>query len=310
MRLLFAGTPEVALPSLHALLESGHEVVAVLTRPDAPAGRGRVLTPSPVAAVALDAGIELLRPGSPRDPVFAQRLAEIAPDCCPVVAYGGLLPEPVLAVPPHGWVNLHFSLLPAWRGAAPVQRAVIAGDEVTGASTFRIVRELDAGPVFGVLTESIRPDDTSGSLLERLAVAGAGLLSATLDGIAADTVAPVQQPTDGVSLAPKLTVEEALVDWAASAMRVDRLIRGCTPAPGAWTTFRTERLLLGPVRLVPDRRGPAPGEIVVNRQGVCVGTATHVVELGEVTRPGKRPTEAADWARGARPGPGELLGAQ
>ncbi|HEX3829529.1 MAG TPA: methionyl-tRNA formyltransferase [Sporichthyaceae bacterium] len=308
MRLLFAGTPEVALPSLGALLESAHEVVAVLTRPDAPTGRGRVLTPSPVAAVALDAGIELLRPAGPRDPVFAQRLAEIAPDCCPVVAYGGLLPEPVLAVPKHGWVNLHFSLLPAWRGAAPVQRAVIAGDEVTGASTFRIVRELDAGPVFGVLTESIRPDDTSGSLLDRLAVAGAGLLSATLDGIAAGTVVPVEQPSDGVSLAPKLSVEEARIDWAAPAMRVDRLIRGCTPAPGAWTTFRSERLRLGPVRLVPDQHDQAAGEIVVTRDGVRIGTATHVVELGEVTAAGKRPTAAADWARGARPEAGELLG--
>jgi methionyl-tRNA formyltransferase len=307
VRLLIAGTPEVALPSLRALLDSEHEVVAVLTRPDAPAGRGRVLTPSPVAAAALDAGIEVLRPARPRDPVFAARLAEIGPDCCPVVAYGGLLPESVLVVPPHGWVNLHFSLLPAWRGAAPVQRAVIAGDEVTGASTFRIVRELDAGPVFGVVTEPIRPDDTSGTLLERLSVAGAGLLCATLDGIAAGTVVPVEQPADGVSLAPKLTVEDARIDWTAPAMRVDRLIRGCTPAPGAWTTFRSERLRLGPVRLLPDQRGPAPGEILQTRDGVRVGTATHVVELGEVTRPGKRPTAAADWARGARPSAGEVL---
>jgi methionyl-tRNA formyltransferase len=225
-----------------------------------------------------------------------------------VVANGGLLPETVLAVPPHGWVNLHFSLLPAWRGAAPVQRAVIAGDEMTGATTFRIVKELDAGPVYGVLTEPIRPDDTSGTLLERLAVAGAGLLRATVDGIASGTLTPVEQSSDPVSVAPKLSVAEAEIDWSAPAMRIDRLIRGCTPAPAAWTTFRGQRLRIGPVRMCPDDRGPTPGALEVSRAAVLVGTATHTVALGEVTAPGKRAMRAADWARGARAVSGEILG--
>ncbi|MGQ0845052.1 MAG: methionyl-tRNA formyltransferase [Sporichthyaceae bacterium] len=308
MRLVFAGTPEVALPTLHALLGSDHEVLAVLTRPDAPAGRGRNLTPSPVAAAAAEAGIEILRPAGPKDPELLARLTEIAPDCCPVVAYGGLLPQTLLDIPEHGWINLHFSLLPAWRGAAPVQHSVIAGDEVTGASTFRIVKALDAGPVFGVLTETIRPDDTSGALLDRLAQAGAGLMLATLDGIEADGVHAVDQPADGISLAPKLTVEDARIDWTAPAMRVDRLIRGCTPAPGAWTTWRGERLRLGPVLAQPEERSLKPGELSVGRKAILVGTATHAVALGSVTAPGKREMPAGDWGRGARLESGEMLG--
>jgi len=307
MRVLFAGTPEVALPSLYALLESPHEVLGVLTRPDAPAGRGRTLTPSPVAAAALDAGLEVLRPPGPRDPAFQARLAELAPDCCPVVAYGGLLPESVLAIPEHGWINLHFSLLPAWRGAAPVQHAVIAGDEVTGASTFRIVKELDAGPVFGVLTETIRPHDTAGDLLDRLAISGAGLLLATLDGVEQGRLEALPQSSDGVSFAPKITVEDARVDWTAPAMRVDRLIRGCTPNPAAWTVRGADRLRIGPVTPRPDSRDLKPGELLVGRREVLVGTATHAVMLGEITPPGKRAMPAADWARGARVESGELL---
>ncbi|GAA0626121.1 methionyl-tRNA formyltransferase [Sporichthya brevicatena] len=310
MRLVFAGTPEVALPSLRALLDSHHDVVAVVTRPDAPTGRGRTLRPSPVAEVAAEAGLEILRPPSPKDPEFLDRLTQIAPDCAPVVAYGGLLPDDALAIPPHGWVNLHFSLLPAWRGAAPVQRAVLAGDEITGATTFRIVRELDAGPVFGVLTETIRPTDTSGDLLGRLAEAGAGLLLATLDGIEAGSVEAVPQPADGVSLAPKLNPADAEVDWRAPAMHVDRLIRACTPAPAAWTLFRGERVRLGPVTLRQDSRGLAPGELLVEKNAVLVGTGTHGVALGDVTAPGKKPMRAADWARGARPSSGELLGGE
>jgi methionyl-tRNA formyltransferase len=308
MRVLFAGTPEVALPSLHALLDSPHEVLGVLTRPDAPAGRGRALTPSPVARVALDTGLEVLRPPGPRDPEFHARLRKLAPDCCPVVAYGGLLPESILAIPEHGWINLHFSLLPAWRGAAPVQHAVIAGDEVTGASTFRIVKELDAGPVFGVLTETIGPDDTSGDLLDRLAVAGAGLLLATLDGVEQGRLEALPQSSDGVSFAPKITVDNARIDWTAPAVRVDRLIRGCTPNPAAWTVRGDDRLRIGPVTPRPDQRDLKPGELLVGRKEVLVGTATHAVLLGEITAPGKRPMPAADWARGARIESGDLLG--
>ena len=309
MRLVFAGTPAVAVPSLEALLASSHEVVAVVTRPDAPAGRGRRLTPSPVAQAALAAGVPVLRPAKVRDPGFLDELRRLAPDCCPVVAYGALVPPAALEVPPHGWVNLHFSLLPAWRGAAPVQHAVLAGDEITGASAFRLEEGLDTGPVYGVVTERVRPDDTSGALLERLAVAGAPLLVATLDAIASGAAAPQPQPADGVSHAPKLSAGDAVVDWAASAVRVDRLVRACTPAPGAWTTFRGERVGLGPVRPRPDLTDLPPGALRVERRSVFVGTGSGGVELGEVKAAGKRAMPATDWARGVRPEAGELLGA-
>jgi methionyl-tRNA formyltransferase len=308
MKLVFAGTPEVAVPALDALIASGrHEVAAVVTRPDAPAGRGRRLVASPVAERAEEAGIEVLKPARPGDPAFLERLREIAPDCCPVVAYGALLPESALAVPARGWVNLHFSLLPAWRGAAPVQHAVIAGDELTGAATFLIEKGLDSGPVYGVITERVRPTDTSGDLLTRLALAGAGLLAATMDGIEDGTLTAVPQPAEGVSLAPKLTVDDARVDWKAPALRVDRLVRGCTPAPGAWTVFRGERLKLVQTALLPDRDGLAPGELHADKNHVLAGTGSHAVELLWVQPQGKKPMRAADWARGVRIAPGEHL---
>ncbi|MGX7829272.1 methionyl-tRNA formyltransferase [Actinokineospora sp. 24-640] len=307
MRLVFAGTPEVALPALRALIESGrHDVVAVVTRPDAPAGRGRGLVRSPVGALADEHGIEVLTPAKAGDPDFRARLVELAPDCCPVVAYGNLLPRSVLDIPAHGWVNLHFSILPAWRGAGPVQAAVKHGDEITGASTFRIVKEMDAGPVFGVLTEAIRPDDTAGDLLDRLAVAGAGLLLSTLDGLEDGRVVAVDQPADGVSHAPKVSVEDAKVDFTLPARAVDRLVRSVTPDPGAWAQFRGERLKLGPVTPVPDATLPA-GELGVERKRVLVGTATHAVALGEVQAQGKKRMAATDWARGVRPEAGEAL---
>ncbi|MFG2531820.1 methionyl-tRNA formyltransferase [Streptomyces sp. NPDC048516] len=311
MRLVFAGTPEVAVPALDALLASDrHEVVAVVTRPDAPAGRGRKLVASPVAERAEEAGIEVLKPVKPRDEDFLDRLREIAPDCCPVVAYGALLPKAALDIPAKGWVNLHFSLLPAWRGAAPVQHAVLAGDEVTGASTFQIETGLDSGPVFGVLTEEVRPTDTSGDLLTRLAFAGSGLLVATMDGIEEGTLQAVPQPADGVTLAPKIEVEDAKVDWAAPALRVDRVIRGCAPAPGAWTVFRGERLKLMSAADAAGHTGPAlaPGELAVTKKAVYAGTGSHPVELGWVQPQGKKPMKAADWARGVRIESGERLG--
>jgi methionyl-tRNA formyltransferase len=311
MRLVFAGTPEVALPALDALLASErHEVAAVVTRPDAPAGRGRKLVASPVAQRAADAGVEVLKPRRPREEDFLARLREIAPDCCPVVAYGALLPKTALEIPAHGWVNLHFSLLPAWRGAAPVQHAVIAGDEVTGASTFLIEEGLDSGPVYGVLTETVRPDDTSGALLERLALSGARLLAATMDGIEDGGLVAREQPADGISIAPKITVEDARVDWHAPALRVDRLVRGCTPAPGAWTVWHDSRLKLGPVLPRPDRTdlALAPGELAVGKNTVHVGTGSHPVELTEVRQQGKKAMRAADWARGVRLASGDRLG--
>jgi methionyl-tRNA formyltransferase len=302
LRLLFAGTPQVAVPALEAIAASAHELVGVVTRPDAPSGRGRRLARSPVAAWADAAGLEVLQPRRPSEPEFLARLEEIAPDCVPVVAYGALVPKAALDVPPRGWVNLHFSLLPAWRGAAPVQRAVMAGDEVAGATTFRIEPALDSGPVFGVLTERIRLTDTAGDLLTRLSVSGAGLLVATLDGIEAGAVAAVPQPADGVSLAPKVTVDDAKVDWSRPAFVVDRLVRGCTPEPGAWTTLRGARVKLGPVEPRPDVVTTlAPGQIATGKREVLVGTATGAVRLGRVQAQGKKDMPAADWARGLRP---------
>ena len=309
MKLVFAGTPEVAVPALDALIASGrHEVAAVITRPDAPAGRGRRLVASPVAERAEEAGIEVLKPVRPRDPDFQARLREIAPDCCPVVAYGALIPKDALDIPRHGWVNLHFSLLPAWRGAAPVQHSIMAGDQITGASTFQIEEGLDSGPVYGVITEDVRPTDTSGDLLTRLAFAGSGLLAATMDGIEDGTLHAVPQPADGISLAPKITVEDARVDWNAPALRADRVVRGCTPAPGAWTVFRGERLKLISVGLVADRTDLAPGELAPAKNNVHVGTGSHAVELLWVQPQGKKPMKGADWARGVRIAPGERLG--
>jgi methionyl-tRNA formyltransferase len=299
MRLVFAGTPQTAVPALEALLASRHEVVAVVTRPDAPTGRGRHVERSPVARRAEQAGLEVLTPARPRDPEFLSRLRELRPDCCPVTAYGALLPQAALDIPPHGWVNLHFSVLPAWRGAAPVQHAILHGDEVTGATTFEIVAALDAGPVYGVLTEPIRPEDTTGTLLARLSVAGARLLVATMDGIADGTLTAIPQPGEGVSLAPKITVADAEVDWKLPAHVVDRLIRACTPDPGAWTTLHAARIKLGPV-MPADHPSLPPGEVVVEKAGVFVGTGTHPVRLGDVQAPGKRRMLAQDWARGLR----------
>ncbi|MEO3938751.1 methionyl-tRNA formyltransferase [Dermatophilaceae bacterium Soc4.6] len=308
MRLVFAGTPEVALPALDALAASPHELVGIITRPDAPAGRGRTLVPSPVRVRADELGVPVLTPRSPRDPDFQAALRDLAPDACPVVAYGALVPRSALDIPRLGWVNLHFSLLPAWRGAAPVQRAVMAGDEVTGASTFLIEEGLDTGPVLGVMTETIRADDTSGALLARLAQAGAGLLVATMDGLESGDLVGLPQPTEGVSLAPKLGVDDARVDWALPAHVVDRLVRGCTPAPGAWTTFRGERLKLQPIALAPDVEAPAPGVVEATKRSVVVGTGSGAVALGGVQAHGKKAMPAADWARGVRLQSGERLG--
>ena len=343
MRLVFAGTPAVAVPSLEAILASRHIVAAVVTRPEAPAGRGRQVRHSPVAERARAAGIEVLTPARPSDPAFLARLAEIAPDCCPVTAYGALVPPAALRIPRHGWVNLHFSLLPAWRGAAPVQHAILHGDEITGATTFRLVAELDAGPVFGVMTEAIGPADTAGDLLGRLSRSGAGLLVATLDGIESGELEARPQPADGVSLAPKITRADARVQWKLPAQAVDRQIRACTPVPGAWTTLGGASLKLGPVSVAgPGVAGagvagaaaagsggagsggvggggvggggaagpvPGPGELIISGNRVLAGTGTVPVLLGSVQAEGKRAMPAADWARGLRVhGPAPVLG--
>lgn len=299
MRCLFAGTPEVAAASLDAMLDSRHEVIAVLTRPEAATGRGRRTAASPVAERARERGIEVLTPATPRDPDFAARLAELAPDCAPIVAYGGLIPAPLLAVPRLGWVNLHFSVLPAWRGAAPVQHAVWHGDDVTGATTFALDEGMDTGPVYGIVTETIDPRDTSGTLLARLARTGAGLLVATLDALEDGSVhalAQVGEPT----FAPKITVDDARVRWDLPAIGVDRQVRACTPAPGAWTMLEEERVRILPVALADESPDLEPGRVQVTRRQVRVGTATQAVLLGDVQPAGRKPMPAADWARGAR----------
>jgi methionyl-tRNA formyltransferase len=331
VRLVFAGTPVTALPTLRALTASRHTVAAVVTRPDAPVGRGKKIHQSPVAELAEELGLETLKPVRPNEGWFLDQLRAIAPDCCPVTAYGALLPQSALDIPPQGWVNLHFSVLPAWRGAAPVQHAILRGDDVTGATTFRIVKELDAGPVFGTLTEQIRPADTSGDLLERLAVSGAELLVRTLDAIEDGTVRAVPQPADGVSFAPKLTPADARVDWKLPAHLIDRQLRACTPDPGGWTEFGPSgsgpaqdgtaqdgtaqsgtgrpdagRLKLWPVTLAAGAGlasggpGLAPGELRVDRNAVYAGTGTIPVRLGDVQPQGKRRMPATDWARGLR----------
>ncbi|MFE6857935.1 methionyl-tRNA formyltransferase [Nocardia sp. NPDC057668] len=306
MRLVFAGTPEPAVPSLRRLIESAnHEVVAVVTRPDAVAGRGRKVTRSPIGLLADEHGIPVLTPRKPSEPEFIDRLTELAPDCCPVVAYGALLPESVLAIPRHGWINLHFSLLPAWRGAAPVQSAVLAGDEITGASTFLIEKGLDTGPVFGTVTEKVRVTDTSGELLARLAESGAQLLESTLDGVEAGALQAVPQPTDGVSYAPKVEPEAGHVRWDEPALAVSRRIRAVTPSPGAWTEVDGKRVKLGPVELVEETL--PVGAVEVRKSGVFIGTATTAVRLTEVQPQGKRMMPALDWARGARLQPGAVV---
>ncbi|MFG1933609.1 methionyl-tRNA formyltransferase [Mycobacterium sp. NPDC048908] len=301
MRIVFAGTPEPALPSLRRLIESPrHEVVAVLTRPDAAKGRHGKPTPSPVAQLAAEHDIPVLRPPRPNSEEFIAELTGLAPDVCGVVAYGALLSERLLAVPAHGWVNLHFSLLPAWRGAAPVQAAIAAGDTVTGATTFQIEPALDSGPVYGVVTETVRPTDTAGDLLERLSVSGAALLETTLDGIADASLTPVPQPADGVTVAPKVTVEDARIRWDLPAHVVDRRIRAVTPNPGAWTMIGDLRIKVGPVTVGDASESLSPGTIRVERAGVYVGTGSQSVRLGQIQPPGKKMMNAADWARGAR----------
>ncbi len=302
MRLIFAGTPEPAVVALERLLATDHEVVAVLTRPDARRGRGRTFHPSPVSALAQEHGIEVLTPttlkaGTGDGDAIRARLTELAPDAIPVVAYGNLVPKDLLDLPTHGWVNLHFSLLPAWRGAAPVQAAIRAGDDITGAATFRIEEGLDTGPVLGTVTEEIRGTDTADDLLTRLAYSGADLLAATMDGLEAGAL--VAEPQVGeATYAPKITTGDARIDWTQPDFAVDRHIRAHTPGPGAWTMLLDDRVKIGPVTLGADVEGLAPGEIHVDKNTVSVGTGTGAVTLSLAQPPGRKMMNAADWARG------------
>ncbi|GAB2509839.1 Methionyl-tRNA formyltransferase [Corynebacterium atrinae] len=302
MRLIFAGTPEPAVVALRRLLETNHEIVAVITRPDARRGRGRTLHPSPVSALAQEHGIEVLtpttlKPGTEDGEALRARLAELAPEAIPVVAYGNLITKDLLDAAPHGWVNLHFSLLPAWRGAAPVQAAIKAGDDITGASTFRIEEGLDTGPVLGTITEAIRDTDTADDLLTRLAYSGAELLAATMDGLESGTIVSQDQSGEP-TYAHKISTQDARIAWTAPALSVDRHIRSHTPGPGAWTVLGEDRLKVGPIKLAPDAEALGAGELRVIKNEVQVGTGSGVVTLGQVQPPGKKMMDAAAWARG------------
>ncbi|QIK73547.1 methionyl-tRNA formyltransferase [Propioniciclava coleopterorum] len=296
MRLVFAGTPAVALPALEALLASQHEVVAVVTRPDAARGRSSRLLPSAVGAFAQDAGLPVLKPAHPREEDFVAALTELAPDACPVVAYGALVPQRVLDIPRHGWINLHFSLLPRWRGAAPVQRALMAGDAETGATAFRLVRELDAGPTFGRVTLPLDGTETAGAVLDTLAASGADLLVRTIDALA--TAEPTPQPDAGVTLAPKVEPDEVRLDWSRPAVELDRLIRGANPNPVAWTMLGQERLKVLLARAVDEAL--EPGAVRAEKRRVLVGTGAGALELLTVQPQGRKPMAGPDWGRGLR----------
>jgi len=292
------------LPTLRALLDAGHEVVAVASNPDAPSGRGKQLSASPVAAAAQALGLQLLQPVKAREPWFVDAVKDLAPDVAVIVAWGCLIPDSLLGVPTHGWVNVHFSLLPAWRGAAPVQRAIMAGEKVSGVTTFELVHDLDAGPVYRQMPVEISDGETAGELLGRLALVGAETLVGTLDDIA-NGVQPMPQPSNGVSLAPKVTTDDARIDWQHSASAVEALVRGVTPHPGAWTMLEGARFKVGQVELI-DGAEPAlvAGEMSATKKDLLVGTGDGVLRLVTVQAVGKPVMEGAAWARGARLEPG------
>lgn len=301
LRLVFAGTPAAAVPSLERLAASGHQVVAAVTRPAAPLGRKRVLTPSPVAVAAERLGIHVIEAARLGDDATG-RITALRPDLGVIVAYGGLVREPLLSAPRHGWINLHFSLLPAWRGAAPVQHALIAGDAETGASVFRLVPELDAGDVYGMRARAIAPDETAGELLEELAASGAELLAEVVDGIASGAASATPQSGEP-TFAPKLGIDDARLDWTRSADEVRARYRGVTPEPGAWTTVDGQRLKV--IELAEPPADPAgvaplpPGEITAAGRTVLIGTGTTTLELRRVQPAGRSPMSAGDWWRGA-----------
>lgn len=302
MRIAFAGTPQVAVTTLNSLAESHHEVVGVITRPDAPTGRGRKLRPSLVASRAEELGLPVLKPQHPRDPEFQAELAGWNVEAVAVVAYGALLPQSALDLVPHGWVNLHFSLLPRWRGAAPVQRAVLAGDPKTGATTFRIVKELDAGPVYRSMTMLISSTATSGQLLDELAIAGGPLLVQTFDDIARG-VEPTPQPEEGVTLAAKILHEDARIDWSQDAQTVSRQVRAMSPEPGAWSLLEDQVFKIDQIAAVQDKQQAprlAPGQLAADKRHLWCGTGTTPLELVRVKAAGKQWMPGADWARGAQ----------
>ncbi|WP_431277355.1 methionyl-tRNA formyltransferase [Leifsonia poae] len=295
MRLVFAGTPAVAIPSLRELA-ARHDVVAVITRRDAELGRKRVLTPSPVAVAADELGIEVIKANRLDDEV-TERIRNLNADLGAIVAYGGLVREPLLSTPRLGWVNLHFSLLPRWRGAAPVQHAVIAGDPITGAAVFKLVPDLDAGDVFSELRRPIGPDETAGELLEALSLSGATLLADTVDALDDGTASAVPQ-TGETTLAPKLGLPDAHLDFSQPAETVYARLRGVSPEPGAFALLDGERFKIHAARPAEGEALPI-GEVLVRDKHVLVGTCTNPLELLIVQPSGKKSMPAADWWRGA-----------
>jgi len=296
LSLVFAGSPAAAVPSLRVLAASGHRIVAVLTRADSPQGRRAVLTQTPVADVADELGIPVIK-ANRLDAETTAAIQALQPDLGVIVAYGGLVREPLLSTPTLGWINLHFSLLPRWRGAAPVQRALIAGDEVTGAAVFQLVPELDAGAVFATLTHPIGGVETAGHLLETLAVSGADLLAGVVNSLADGTAVAIEQ-TGEVTLAPKLRLDDGRIDWTRPASEISSLIRGVTPEPGAFTVLGDARLKVLDAALARDAAPLAPGHLDFVSKAVLVGTATHPLQLLTVHPAGKKAMAAADWWRG------------
>ncbi len=293
MRIAFAGTPDAAVPTLQALINSPHEIAFVITRPDAPKGRGQELTPSSVAKLAASNGLPIVKTSDLSQ--VANQVADL--DAVVVVAFGGLVPKNLLDVPMFGWINVHFSLLPHWRGAAPVQHAIMAGDDVTGITTFRIEEALDSGPVLAYITTSIGNNETAGQLLDRLSIEGAQLALATLQGLANNSIHPLAQPLDGVSYAPKITTAVARINWQEPALVIARKIRAMTPSPGAWTMSGQDRFKLAPVKLVPEVTHLTAGQLAFVDGQVYVGTGSHAVELDQIQLPGKTFTAANNWAR-------------
>jgi methionyl-tRNA formyltransferase len=301
LKFVFAGTPEAALPTLTNLISSQHEILAVITQPPAKSGRGRDVRRSPVHELALSHGIEVLHPASVRD--LDSVLRALKPDVIPVVAYGQLIPETMLGIPEHGWINLHFSLLPQWRGAAPVQYSIWHGDSITGATTFRIDKGMDTGPILGQVTHAIDPRDTSGVLLDSLAGSGSLLLRQTLDALESGVIRAIPQQHDLATYAPKISKADSRIEWRSPAIEIDRRIRAMTPTPGAWTMIDNgedgSTISIAPV-LVDRDVVLEPGVISWVDKRVFVGSATYALELSQVKPAGKKFMEATDWLRGLR----------
>jgi len=304
LTLVFAGSPEAAVPSLRLLAAGEHEIAAVVTREDSPQGRKRVLTPTPVGQAAGELGLPTIT-ANRLSGEATDRIIGLRPDLGVIVAYGGLVREPLLSAPRLGWINLHFSLLPRWRGAAPVQRAIMAGDELTGASVFQLVPELDAGDVFGTLVQPIGARETAGQLLGSLAESGARLLAEVVDALA-DGSARAEPQRGDVTLAPKLTLEDGRIDWTAPAAVVDALIRGVTPEPGAFTELDGARLKIHEAAIAGDAPRLGAGELAMEGRRLIVGTATEPIELIRLQPAGRTAMAAADWWRGRPSGPARL----